>query len=182
MEQYQHILGISFEQLTQGIIEVSQATKARAAKAIDSIYPVRNWLVGAYIVEYEQNGLDRAIYGDKLLKRLAERLKDESLNTTTLKVSRNFYLEYPSIKQAIEKSATLSHLFQKVHALMASNDNVMPLLPLIQKGATLSHQFKTDPEKLINSLSFSHIRELLTVDDPLARYFYEFECIRGTWR
>lgn len=37
------------------------------------------------------------------------------------------------------------------------------------------------PEKLINKLSFSHLAELLQVNDPLKRTFYEIECIKGNW-
>jgi len=31
----------------------------------------RNWLIGWYIVEYEQIGADRAKYGSRLIERLA---------------------------------------------------------------------------------------------------------------
>lgn len=34
---------------------------------------------------------------------------------------------------------------------------------------------------LISRLSFSHIAELITIEDPLKRAFYEIECIRGNW-
>ena len=181
MEQSQHISGISFEQLTQGIIEVSQATKARAAKAIDSIYTVRNWIVGAYIVEYEQNGSDRAIYGEMLLKRLSDRLKNSDFNLTLLKNSRSFYIDYPQIRTQIQKSPTLSDFSKK---LLGSNpQEVSAQFDIIEfgKSPTLSDEFQTPADKLISRLSFSHIVELLTIDDPLVRYFYEFECIRGTW-
>ena len=47
--------------------------------------------------------------------------------------------------------------------------------------ATVSHKFQTLPEAIVSHLSFSYIRELLSVDDPLARYFYEQECIKCTW-
>ena len=47
--------------------------------------------------------------------------------------------------------------------------------------ASVSHKFETDPSELISKLSFSHIREIMKLDDPLERFFYEFECIRGTW-
>ena len=33
----------------------------------------------------------------------------------------------------------------------------------------------------ITRLSFTHIAELLAIDDPLKRAFYETECIRGNW-
>ena len=46
---------------------------------------------------------------------------------------------------------------------------------------TPSDKFSTPPNSLISNLSFSHIVELLTVEDPLIRFFYEFECIRNVW-
>lgn len=46
---------------------------------------------------------------------------------------------------------------------------------------TASEKFKTPAKTLISNLSFSYIVELLTVDDPLVRFFYEFECMRNVW-
>lgn len=48
-------------------------------------------------------------------------------------------------------------------------------------SATLSPKFTTPAQVLISRLSFSHIREIMLQDDPLARFFYETECIKGTW-
>ena len=50
-----------------------------------------------------------------------------------------------------------------------------------EKNPTLSEKFITPATKLVSMLSFSHIVEILTVDDPLARFFYETECIRCCW-
>ena len=47
--------------------------------------------------------------------------------------------------------------------------------------ATVSHKFETPPDMLIGRLSFSHIREIMMIDDPFERFFYEFECIKGIW-
>lgn len=44
-----------------------------------------------------------------------------------------------------------------------------------------SHKFETSAKDLLSKLSFSHIREIMTQDDPLVRFFYETECIKGTW-
>ena len=49
------------------------------------------------------------------------------------------------------------------------------------RGLAQSHQFVTSPEKIISRLSFSHIREIMTEKEPLGRFFYETECIRGCW-
>lgn len=45
----------------------------------------------------------------------------------------------------------------------------------------MNHKFETPAELLISKLSFSHIREIMMLDDPLERFFYELECIKGTW-
>jgi hypothetical protein len=46
-------------------------TQAGAARAVNRHLTLRNWFIGAYIVEFEQNGEDRASYGQELLPRLA---------------------------------------------------------------------------------------------------------------
>jgi hypothetical protein len=38
-----------------------------------------------------------------------------------------------------------------------------------------------DGRTLISRLSFTHLAELIAIDDPLKRAFYEVECIRGNW-
>lgn len=72
----------------------------------------------------------------------------------------------------IGKSATPSHQFEI---------SPTPSDELLEKSATASHKFITAPEQLISQLSFSHIREILTIDDPLARFFYETECMKCCW-
>lgn len=48
-------------------------------------------------------------------------------------------------------------------------------------GASMTHQFVTPGKTIISHLSFTHLREIMTLDAPLARYFYEQECIKCTW-
>ena len=50
------------------------ALAARVGRAVNASLTLRNWLIGGYIVEYEQAGRDRATYGDRLFEHLAERL------------------------------------------------------------------------------------------------------------
>ena len=158
-----------FSQLSQLIQQVHKATQSETVKAINRNLTLRNWLIGYYIVEYEQKGNDRAKYGDKLLKSLEQSLNILGLNETTFKLSRNFYLFYPQMKDLlISKSATLSHKLQNTDC----KD--------VAKSAT-SHFLQTPAHKIISRLSFSHIREIMTQEEPLARYFYETECIRCNW-
>lgn len=50
-----------------------------------------------------------------------------------------------------------------------------------QIGATVSHQFITEPELLVNNVSFSHIREIMVISDSFERFFYETECMKCGW-
>lgn len=70
---------MDFKALIKGIRSVQDTLQAKAVHAINTAFTVRNWLIGCYIVEFEQNGEDRASYGEKLLKNL-----ENSLNTKGL--------------------------------------------------------------------------------------------------
>ena len=65
---------MTFELLAQNIESIQTALQQQAAHAVNLSLTARNWLVGWYIVEYEQNGEDRAQYGEALLKNLAKRI------------------------------------------------------------------------------------------------------------
>jgi len=52
---------------------------------------------------------------------------------------------------------------------------------LSQELQNTENRLSVDPIKLLTNLSFSHFSELLKIDDPLKRTFYEIECIKGTW-
>ena len=138
---------------------------------------LRNWLIGCYIVEYEQKGSDRAKYGDRLLKRLEERVNTKGLNETLFLAARRFYSFYPQIADLIGSSnhpkvSDKSSFDNKISATLSQESAI---------SATLSPKFITPAQILISRLSFSHIREIMLQDDPLARFFYETECIKGTW-
>lgn len=157
----------SFGDLTSIIQTTHDAALSSAVKAINRMQTMRNWLIGYYIVEYEQNGKDRAEYGAKLLKKLEERVNRKGISTTLLKNSRSFYLHYPQM---------VDNLVPAISPTVSDQ-----LVKQKEKSPTVSDQFKTSGKKIISSLSFSHIVELLILNDPLARYFYEQECIRCTW-
>ena len=50
-----------------------------------------------------------------------------------------------------------------------------------QIGSTVSNEFVTDPDVLVNNLSFSHIREIMVLNDAFERFFYETECMKCNW-
>lgn len=132
---------------------------------------MRNWLIGYYIVEYEQHGKDRAEYGTKLLKKLEERVNRKGMTTTLFKWARKFYRLYPQMTDnlPVRICAIMMHQLQSIE----NKEDAI--------GASMMHQFMTPGKTIISHLSFTHLREIMTIDDPLARYFYEQECIKCTW-
>ncbi len=168
----------TFSELSESILQTHQSAQVSAIKAVNQMATLRNWLIGCYIVEYEQKGNDRAKYGDRLLKRLEERVNTKGLNETLFRNSRTFYNLYPQIAKLLKKGATPSHkLIAEIHPTASDKlkNNLMEIHP------TSSDGFSTPPKMIIERLSFSHLCEIMTQKDPLARYFYETECIKGTW-
>lgn len=170
----------SFNDLASIIQSTHDAAQSSAVRAINRMQTMRNWLIGYYIVEFEQHGKDRAEYGTQLLKKLEEQVNRKGLNVTLFQTSRNFYNLYPQMGGLFVPNEIYSTLSNKSESR----------IPLMDKStdaqtnticATVSHKFQTPPEMIVSRLSFSHIREIMSVDDPLARYFYEQECIKCTW-
>ena len=151
---------MKFEKLANSIKNINDKAGSTAKSAVNQLMTLRNWAIGYYIVEYEQAGSDRAEYGTQLLKNLEKEISQKGMNSTLFKLCRNFYLLYPQI------GATVSNQFE---------------LPDFEKSSTVSHQFETKPEVLVSNLSFSHIREIMVIEDAFERFFYETECMKCNW-
>ncbi len=87
----------SFNDLASIAQTTHDAAQSSAVKAINRMQTMRNWLIGYYIVEFEQHGKDRAEYGSQLLKKLEERVNRKGLTRNTFQSSRNFYRLYPQM-------------------------------------------------------------------------------------
>lgn len=170
----------SFNDLASIIQSTHDAAQSSAVRAINRMQTMRNWLIGYYIVEFEQHGKDRAEYGTQLLKKLEERVNRKGLNVTLFQTSRNFYSLYPQMGGLFVPNEIYSTLSNKLGTdssfISELADNKTNAI-----CATASHKLQTSPEMIVSRLSFSHLREIMSVDDPLARYFYEQECIKCTW-
>lgn len=173
----------SFDELTKIIRDTHDAAQTTAVKAINRMQTMRNWLYGYYIIEFEQHGKDRAEYGTQLLKRLEERVNRKGLTETLFKNSRKFYRLYPQMVENIIGviSPTVSDKLLESKDASVLCDTQMTENEHVEKSPTVSDGFRTTGQMIISRLSFSHIVEIMTVDDPLARFFYEQECIKCTW-
>lgn len=170
----------SFNDLASIVQTTHDAAQSSAVKAINRMQTMRNWLIGYYIVEFEQHGKDRAEYGTQLLKKLEERVDRKGLTRNTFQSSRTFYRMYPQmIENFKNKNCTTVSCKSTEHANSPLLEDPSKQTDVI--CTTVSCKFVTPGETLVSKLSFSHINEIMKVDDPLARYFYEQECIKCTW-
>lgn len=168
----------NFETLVTAVREISMESTSAAKGAVNRMMTIRNWLLGAYIVEYEQNGSDRAAYGEHLLENLENKTKDiKGLNATMFRYCRRFYTLYPQMISVIpEGHAKQLPVGIRTTVLSESVDGDVDNIQ-----TTVLSEFKIPAEMLLNKLSFSHIKEILRRDDPLERFFYELECIKCGW-
>ena len=100
---------LNYAPLVTEIAKVHQQAQSGAAGAVNRHLLLRNWLIGAYLVEFEQNGQDRARYGAGLLKRLSGdlRCRDvEGVSPDMLERMRIFYLAYPQFRGHISATAS----------------------------------------------------------------------------
>src|SRR5438309_1645798 len=103
---------MKYAQLVKAIDSACQHLLGRAATAVNQALVMRNWLVGAYIVEFEQRGSDRAQYGARLLDSLVKDLRTrrvKGMGISILERSRRFYLVYPEFASAIPQPV-VAHL------------------------------------------------------------------------
>ncbi|MBI2926992.1 MAG: DUF1016 family protein [Verrucomicrobia bacterium] len=167
---------MKYEQLLDSIVGLHARAQAGVAVAANRFLVLRNWAIGAYVVEYEQNGEDRAAYGKRLLQRLSRDLSERGLkgcSADVLERMRQLYGTYPQIGTKI--SAALPRRSPRLLAMGEA-----------RISATASRKSnRAAPRPLSPALllrfSWSHLVELLRLDDPWKRAFYENECLRGNW-
>jgi len=162
----------TFSGLIDSIRTAHQELAAQAGRAINISLTLRNWLIGYYIAEYELNGKDRAEYGEKLLPALAAELRKINVIRSEERELRRywqFYQVYPQIRETLPPK-----LGQRILQRTNSGD-VSRIL------GTVTPQSEVSGKTVVSRLSFSHICELIAIDDPTKRAFYEVECIRENW-
>lgn len=164
----------TFHQLIEQIQAAHRELTAQAGRAVNISLTLRNWLIGYYIEKYERNGVDRAEYGEKWMTQLAVQLTGQGVarcDRRELYRYRQFYLTYPQVV------GTLPPPFQQPRIREMADCGVGE--STIRESVT--PQSGIDGKTLISKLSFTHINELIAMEDPTQRAFYELECIRGNW-
>lgn len=142
---------MEFELLADSIKQINDKASSAAKSAVNQLMILRNWAIGYYIVEYEQDGSDRAEYGSHLLKNLEKQINQKGMNYTLFKACRQFYKVYPQI------GSTVSSEFK---------------LPDFGKSSTVSNQFVTDSWKNKDMYWIEEREKLQVRLDEIEQTFY----------
>ena|SRR6185437_583066 len=161
VQVYNHLLDYISETFTDG--------KVKAFNAANIALVETYWKIGQHIVEFEQDGNAKAEYGAGLLEKLSKDLSlkfGKGFSLSNIKRFRQFYIVY-------QKGAEPSHQLQ-------SNDNQINTI-----GATVSHQLGNKNLNLKGAtvsrfLNWSHYVELLKIESPIERNFYENQSLIET--
>ncbi len=125
-----------YTHLISSIGQILEEGRRKALQSVNQILVRTYWEIGRQIVEFEQQGGEKADYGSRLLERLTQDLKvryGKGFSKSNVYLMRQFYLNYPK--------------FQTVSG----------------------------------KLSWSHIVELLSIEDDLERGFYEKQLVMENW-
>lgn len=148
---------ILFEQI-RNLVEQA---RGRAARAVNQTMTETYWHIGRLIVEEEQGGEGRAVYGARLIPELSRRLTQEygkGFDERNLRNMRQFFLTFP-IRHAVraESSEVSSSAISKEKSPIPTTSFFRP------------------------ELSWTHYRLLLRVENPRARDWYMREAAEAGW-
>lgn len=122
--------------LINNIGKILEEGRRKAIQSVNQILVETYWGIGKQIIEYEQEGKERAKYGESMLSTLSKDLQikhGKGFSISNLQYMRLLYIKYSN------------------------------------------HQ------TLSGKLSWSHYVELLSIEEDMARAFYEKQCLHEKW-
>jgi len=147
----------------ESIADVLRTARGKAFRAVNTVMVEAYWNVGRMIVEEEQQGKERAGYGEALMRNLSERLTldfGKGFNVSNLWAFRQFYLAFPILRTVCGESSE-THISQR------------------RKGDDVS--VLSISTALRRELTWSHYRLLIRVEKPEARQWYMQEAAEQNW-
>ena len=174
---------MDFKELIDRLSKVNEELREQGIRAINTSLTLRNWFFGFYILEFEQNGKDRAQYGKALLAKIAAEMNTLgilNINERELRRFRQFYVAYPRMVSFIPDNNQIRGLLP-AKLLLTEDSKPIDALPI--RGLPTPEMQVPDFHylNLLSHISYTHFAELIRLEDPLKRLFYELECLKGGW-
>lgn len=163
---------MNFESLVNHISAIQDTLQAQAAHAVNLALTSRNWLMGCYIIEFEQHGEDRAAYGEQLLKKLEKRLNTKGLNERRFREFRRLYLVYPQLKEEILRYVISGNEIR--HSLTAEFTEPIRHLPSAELQTTdiQRNDCQIPANKIFNKIPYTHLKYISKIENPIQRNGY----------
>ena len=184
----QMVASQDYQALFADACTIIEDARQRAYSAVNVALTLRNWQLGERIAKDELDGAERAEYGKRVIATLAQDLTakyGKGFDFSSIYQYIRFYRLFPEILDAVrpkfsevaneilhpENLDAVSPKSEKVDAASQQSQNVAALRPKSEKVATARRQL----------LPWTHYRELIRVENPEARAWYEQEAIREMW-
>lgn len=146
-----------YASLREDVSRLIDDARRTSARSVNAVMTATYWLIGRRIIEFEQQGKERASYGERIIERLAEDLAKRfprGFSYRNLSLFRAFYLSLPILQTSSAES--------KARHMLTGELTLEPL----------TERFP---------LPWSAYVRLLSVKNERARRFYEEEALRGGW-
>lgn len=150
-----------------GVVELLDASRRASARVVNSLMTATYWEIGRRIVEHDQAGEQRAVYGEELVRRLAVDLTTRfgrGFGFSQLKMMRQFYQTFPDTQHVKPIGQSLIGQFKPSPATRFS--------PALEQLGSIANAFP---------LPWTHYVRLLRVRNSHAREFYVREALAGGW-
>ncbi len=160
------VLEEQYQSVVDDVTGLIDAARRSAARSVNAVMTAAYWLVGRYIVEFEQAGEDRAEYRAALIERLASDLTKRfgrGFSRQNIWQMRLFYQTYPP---------------QRILQTPSGESELIPSSP---RPETASAESSLADITSRFPLPWSAYVRLLSVKNLRARQFYETEALRGGW-
>lgn len=163
MKKNKELFKKNYNDLVEKIAQLLNQARTKVVRDINRTQVIAYWHIGKEMVEFEQKGKMRAEYGKELLVKLSADMINRfgrGFSLTNLKMMRLFYRSFP-IRQTLSGEL---------------DEKQKPQLLPIKSGKS-----QTPPDQFKPLLSWSCYCELLKIEEPLARSFYEQEAVQSNW-
>ena len=171
---------VNYNNLLDRIANILVEARTKVVREINKAQVLAYWEIGREIVEFEQKGKARGEYGEYLIERLSKDMAPKfgkGVSPTNLKMMRLFYRAFP-IRQTLSDESVQK---QKSQTLSGKSETMSRKSTISQTLSAKSQKSQTVSDEFEPMLSWSHYCELLKVEEPLARSFYEQEAVQNNW-
>lgn len=147
---------------------ILQEARQSTYYAVNSAMVVAYWEIGKRIVEHEQKGNKRAVYGETLLKELSKKLTSDFGKGFGLASLKNYRQLYLTFSESPKGSAPGSSFKENKKGSAVRSQSLKPMV--VEKSYPLCRE-----------LSWTHYRLLMRVENVKARDYYIVETIAQNW-